>query len=430
MGKEQREKPWYKESQMTELITKNRNVKAEGTQRTQRSSHFPWSSLVSPIKLQPKILGSFKQNSVLISVSFTIVRCNLPFYADAVKTSFAFKIPFRERGEEPTWQGAPFHTEPGRTPGTLAGLGAAAKLEGRSKLPLCESAGLVMAKNIWVLKMFLTDRYFRSLSQLTHELQRQQHWHEEDGAIRQLEGCKPLFGKPLDQVQTHRNAINFSARPYKAIMVLFIQKEKVYFAFTEGDVRKSLQTNSLIWKGTPLSQSLSQEHEDSELSFICTRAQETLHNTSAHMEEERICTPHTQIRQNSTFSHNLLRALRGKRECVQQGSGTHRKQTSLLPNKPAEHEEILPHISKAEKCIFLVCSQFFAGLASTTGKKGEVITQARRSLTANRDTVILKKQVQYLATAANVPRVGNKENHFQVLDKGKDCTTSHDQNLS
>lgn len=47
--------------------------------------------------------------------------------------------------------------------------------------------------------MWLADRYFRSLSQLTHELQRQQHWHEEDGAIRQLEGCKPLFGKPLDQ---------------------------------------------------------------------------------------------------------------------------------------------------------------------------------------------------------------------------------------
>lgn len=54
----------------------------------------------------------------------------------------------------------------------------------------------------------------------------------------------------------------------------------------------------------------SQEREDSERSFICTRAQEMLHNTSAHMEEERICTPHTQIRQNSTFSHNLLRALR------------------------------------------------------------------------------------------------------------------------
>lgn len=60
----------------------------------------------------------------------------------------------------------------------------------------------------------------------------------------------------------------------------------------------------------------------------------------------------------------------------------------------------------------------------------KVITQARRSLTANSDTVILKKQVQYLATAANIPQVGNKENRFQVLDKGKDCTTSHDQDLS
>lgn len=73
-----------------------------------------------------------------------------------------------------------------------------------------------------------------------------------------LTRCRGSFFPPFlpSAVQTHRNAINFSARPYKAIMVLFIQKEKVYFAFTEGDVRKSLQTNGLIWKGTPLSQSL------------------------------------------------------------------------------------------------------------------------------------------------------------------------------
>lgn len=58
--------------------------------------------------------------------------------------------------------------------------------------------------------------------------------------------------------------------------------------------------------------------------------------------------------------------------------------------------------------------------------------QVRRALTSNHDTVILKKQIQHTATAADFPQGGNKENRFfKSLTRGKKtCTSSPEQKFS
>lgn len=64
-------KPWYKESQMTELITKNRNVKAEGTQRYihvwTKGDFSPWQKSLIRSRAQTTATEDKSEGEKLVS---------------------------------------------------------------------------------------------------------------------------------------------------------------------------------------------------------------------------------------------------------------------------------------------------------------------------------------------------------------------------